>query len=122
LTSFNSRRAEAVDKRRYSIINSLGHTAGEDPAKDRVSLKRYFKLFALQTMPIQNLTATQPFVRVDDVDRLRNKLEQTLPDNVRVARYRGVNYILDGHHSVMAARLRGDREIPVQFADFDSKL
>ena len=39
--------------------------------------------------------------------------------DARVALYRGVLFVLDGHHAVMAARLRGDKTIGVNLVDLD---
>ena len=119
LTSFNARQAERVDDRRYEILGKLGHTSGRNRDQDEKSLERYHALFTPTTVAIRDLRATQPFVRTDDVERLKGKIADTQPGNVRVARYRGNLYVLDGHHSVMAARLRGDTSIPVMLANFD---
>lgn len=119
LSSFNSRTAEKVDDRRYAILKSFGHTAGKDREQDNKSIERYNSSFSPKTMSIKDLNATQPFVRTDDVEQLKNKLKNSSPDNIRIAQHKGKNYILDGHHSVMAAKLRGEKDISVNHINFD---
>jgi hypothetical protein len=60
---------------------------------------------------IKHLTATQPFVRTGDVEQLRSKVSEMSPTNISTASYKGKTYILDGHHAVMAAALRGEKTI-----------
>lgn len=64
-----------------------------------------------KTHDIKSLTPTQPFVRTGDEDKLRTKIAQTNPNHIVTGSYKGKTYVLDGHHAVMAAALRGDKTI-----------
>ena len=109
LTSFNSDIADAIDDKRYEILQDVfnGNT------------NNYRDAFKSKIMNIRDLKATQPYVRTDDVEQLKSKITNTLPSNIRVATYHDDDYILDGHHAVMAAKLRGDTTVPVSHMNFD---
>ena len=60
---------------------------------------------------IKSLTPTQPFVRTGNEDTLRAKIAEKNPNHIATATYRGKTYVMDGHHAVMAAALRGEKTI-----------
>ena len=106
LTSYDSRKVRAAAEREMKISSQIG-------------INRFKDMFKSRTMEISNLKASQPFVRTDDLHRLKEKIKDTHPTNVRVVGYKGRDYIYDGHHSVMAAKLRGDKNIAVKYIDLD---
>lgn len=64
-----------------------------------------------RTHEIKSLTPTQPFVRTGNEDTLKSKVANKNPTHIATASYKGKTYILDGHHAVMAAALRGEKTI-----------
>jgi hypothetical protein len=68
------------------------------------------------------LLPTQDHVSVGNPDTLRSKIE-TQPSEmgslVRVAKFGGKYNIIDGHHRVLGAILRKDKEIPVRVFNVD---
>lgn len=106
LSSFDGRKVRAAADREWSIRKKLGHGA-------------FNSLYKTKTFEIARLRASQPFVRTDDVEKLRAKLKDKHPTNVKVLTYKGENFIYDGHHSVMAAKMRGDKTIDASYIDLD---
>lgn len=106
LTSFNSRKSEAVFDKEWGVNKKLGD-------------EEFWNAHTAKTMKISDLHATQPFVRTNDVEKLAGKIAERNPSHVRVVTYRGIHYIDDGHHAVMAAKLRGETHIAVNYLDLD---
>lgn len=106
LTSFDGRKVRALADREWSVRKRLGTT-------------EYNSMKQPKRMKISDLKATQPFVRTNDLDKLRSKIHDKHPTHVSIVTYKGVHYINDGHHSVMAAKLRGDKYIDVKHIDLD---
>jgi hypothetical protein len=124
LRSFNSREADAVYRAytrvRYRLRSRVD--SGLSLAdQDRESSRLFGDLFRPDRMDIRGLRATQPFVRVDDPGLLAAKLGEMSP-TIRVATYRGRDYIVDGHHAVVAASMRGERQIMVLHIDLDNLI
>ena len=71
-----------------------------------------------KTMNIKDLKSSQPFVRTDNVDQLKNKINNK-NDKIRVATHNGDHYIMDGHHAVIAARMRGEKTVNVSYVNMD---
>lgn len=66
----------------------------------------------VRSFNIKDLIPIQNSVRIDDLHRFQQKITQDDRQTpIHVATYKGKNYILDGHHSIFAARLRGDNTI-----------
>jgi hypothetical protein len=74
----------------------------------------------VEKMHVNQLRATQPYVEVHDPDRLKATIRDGNPAHVRVFTHKGKHYIEDGHHAVMAAKLRGDKTIMVTRTNLDS--
>lgn len=106
LTSFDSKKIKSVVTREENLKSFLG--------KDK-----FWNDHTVKTLKISDLKATQPFVRINDVDKLKSKIDDNAPSHVRVVKHRGVYYIDDGHHSIMAAKLRGEKYIEVNYFDMD---
>jgi hypothetical protein len=109
LSTFNSKEANSVENKGEKVWNKLG---GE---------KEYKNAQTKKTMNIGDLRATQPFARTDDVEKLKNKISNTEPDHIVVATHKGKHYILDGHHAVMAAKLRGEKTVSVKHINYDDQ-
>lgn len=106
LTSFNSRKVESVANREWNVREKLGH----DKFKAEHQTKQ---------MKISDLKATQPFVRTNDVEKLKSKVSEKEPSHIRVVTHRGEHYIDDGHHAVMAAKMRGEKHVTVKHINLD---
>jgi len=65
-----------------------------------------------QTVPIRDLYAYQPFVRIEDPDLLKKKIQST--KQIVVVKFQNRLVVRDGHHAVLAARLRGEKQIPAE--------
>jgi hypothetical protein len=70
-------------------------------------------------MSIKDLHATQPFNRTSDDEKLKSKIADTNPDHIHVVTHKGVHYVADGHHAVMAAHLRGETHVNVHHTNLD---
>lgn len=121
MRSFNSRQADAVYKAYYNARHRLSRQVDQKlPRHDQdIAISELFgRLFRPERMAISSLVATQPFVRIDNPEMLQQKLGNL--SKISIATYRGKNYIMDGHHSIVAATLRGDRDIDVNRIDLDN--
>lgn len=107
LTLFNSRKVESVANRAMKISS-------------KVSQNTYNNMFKEALFQVSELLPTQPFVRTNDIEILTKKINEHNPVHIRVVTHKGLHYIDDGHHAVMAARMRGDKEIKVSHLDLDS--
>ncbi len=97
LSSYNSRKANAM----WDKFESDNHESSS------------------KTVPIKSLHAAQPYARIDDPEKLKEKLKDTKPANIVVAKHKGLNYVVDGHHSVLAAHLRGEKNVEAKYYDLD---
>jgi hypothetical protein len=118
LRSYNASQAQAVHNRYLDLRASQAQSI--DPSltgreRNAAIGERFSSLFTPTEVDPRNLRATQPFVRINDPEQLRQKITQ--PGAIRVAIYRGVGYIVDGHHSVMGAMLRGDPLVRVSMVN-----
>lgn len=83
------------------------------------SHKKFQASFKTKNMNISDLHPTQPFVRTENDALSSEKIKNG--GNVRVAQHNGKHFILDGHHTVNAARMRGEKIISVQHVNLDKK-
>jgi hypothetical protein len=58
---------------------------------------------------IKDLHPTQPFVRTTDTEKLKSKIKGG--GQILIATHKGKHYIMDGHHEVMGAAMRGERTV-----------
>lgn len=70
-------------------------------------------------MRIKDLKPTNLEMRVDNKEKLRSKIKDTKPSHIKVITHGGKHYVDDGHHAIMAARLRGEKYVDVQHHDYD---
>lgn len=107
LTSYDGRTANSVERKSEKVYDKLG------------GLDAYHNAHQSKTFEINKLKSTQPFVRTNDIEKLRNKISDTQPSHITVATHKGEHYIMDGHHAVMAAKLRGEKNITARHIDLD---
>lgn len=118
LSNFDARKSNSAGTKLWKVQKKLGFDAPKK--EDREEAQRRFKaLHTRKTMDIKDLHASQPFVRTNDVDRLKHKVSEKDPQHIHVVTHKGIHYVADGHHAVMAAKLRGDRQVTVNHIDLD---
>lgn len=118
LSNFDARKSNSAGDKLWKVQKKAGIDSPDKQtrldAKEKIE-----KLHTTKTMPIKDLHASQPFVRTEDPEKLKNKIHEKDPDHIRVVTHKGVHYVADGHHAVMAAKLRGEKEIKVKHIDLD---
>jgi len=105
LSSYNRKSVDSVERKldRVAPFYNSGHQTHYKPER----------------MEVKSLHATQPFNRTDNPDRVKDKIAEKNPSHIRVATHKGKRYVVDGHHAVMAAHLRGDSHVDVHHIDLD---
>jgi hypothetical protein len=74
-----------------------------------------------KTFQIKDLHPIQPFVRTTDRIKLRQKVAGTGSD-ITIATHKGRHYIMNGHHEIMGAAMRGEKEITAtSYRNLDGK-
>lgn len=80
--------------------------------------KELDKYRTVETHKISDLHPTQPFVSTSREDLLSKKVtDKTQP--IRTVTHNGKNYIVDGHHAVLGAALRGEKTVTTTHLDLD---
>lgn len=118
LTSYKGREVSGVENRLYNVQHKMG-MFHDDPNKQIAGLEKYKSSYKPKKMEIKHLQATQPFVRTKDPEKLKNKIEGKTSSKVLVIQHKDKHYIKDGHHTVMAAKLRGEKHIDVHHLNLD---
>ena len=97
------------------------HIGSVMPAKrdDKEWAAKRDALYSPAKHEIYSLHPTQPYVRTNDHDILKNKINNKNSDHIVTASHKGKTYVLDGHHAVMAASMRGDKHINAKHIDLD---
>lgn len=105
LKNFDDEVADDVLKKRAAVLRHLGgdsYFLGLDAVQKRKPTE----------IEIDKLRPTQPFVDVNDRDIWGIKLAGNRPKPISVVTHRGIPYIIDGHHSYVAAKLTGAETVP----------
>jgi hypothetical protein len=118
LTNFDARKSNSAGDKLWKVQKKLGMDS-RDKEERAAGKQKYDDLHTRKKMEIKDLHATQPFVRTTDVERLKNKVSETDPQHIHVVTHKGEHYVADGHHAVMAAKLRGDKHVTVNHIDLD---
>jgi len=113
---YNGRKAYAAGNRLYNVQKKLGMY---DIKTQEEGQRKFAALHKRETMNIKDLHATQPFVRTGDQEKLKSKVAETNPQHIHVITHKGEHFIADGHHAVMAARLRGEKTVSVLHTNLD---
>ncbi len=92
-------------------------------AYDKSGIHSNDKNLPIRSFNVRDLTPSQPHLRVDN-DSLKHKIVgmdrvEGTSSTINVATHEGKHYIIDGHHRVLAARLRGDKEISARHINLD---
>lgn len=122
LKNYRAKEADNVFNKSDRVRKKVGgkHTFDSSNSEEHTkALKRYNDLHKPATMNIRDLHPTQPFVSTHDPERLKKKIREKKPGGIIVAQHKGRHYILDGHHRVMAAAMRGEKTVDVHHINLD---
>lgn len=119
LKKYNAKSADSVFSKYDKHVKK--HTGSYSPMKrdDKEWTVKRDALYRPAKHEISSLHPTQPYVRTNDHEILKNKIDNKNPDHIVTASHKGKNYILDGHHAVMAASMRGDKHVNSKHMDLD---
>jgi hypothetical protein len=117
LKSYNDDWVDAMEEVFSKIYQSLG--LGNLPRDKQTQLRKRIDAESKtqKSVPIKDLYATQPFVRIEDKNILKSKLQNN--KSITVVDFADRLFIRDGHHAVLAARLRGEKNIPALVINLD---
>ncbi len=118
LSNFDARKSNSAGDKLWKVQKKLGMDSRDKEERAKAK-ETYDNLHSRKKMEIKDLHATQPFVRTNDVERLKSKVAESDPHHIHVVTHKGTHYIADGHHAVMAAKLRGDTHVTVNHIDLD---
>ena len=117
LKSYDDNTVDKMEQEFYDVYNEFGWKDATSAERIKIRKKVEQEASTDQTVPIKKLKATQPFVRIEDLKILKNKVNTN--KKILVIKFVDDFYIRDGHHAVLAARLRGEKTIPAQVIDLD---
>ena len=119
LKNFNDDLVDEMEKAKHNLYKLMGYSQEKNNLKP-IILKLQSQFGSNQTLMINKLLATQPFVRIEDIETLKQKVSSS--KQISVSKYLGKYFIVDGHHATLAARLRGENSIEAHVVDLDSAL
>ena len=117
LKSYDDDTADEIDKELYDVYLEFGWKDSSPTERVAIRKKVDAEASSMQAVTINKLKATQPFVRIEDPEVLKNKINTTKV--ITVIKFVNELYIRDGHHAVLAARLRGEKTIQAKVIDLD---
>jgi len=117
LKNFNDEWIETMEDVFYDIYSKFDYIKLSADERRQVRVKLDNEASTTKNVPINKLYATQPFVRIEDVETLKNKIASA--KEITVVIFGERMFIRDGHHAVLAARLRGETTVPAQVIDLN---
>lgn len=121
LKGYNASSTNSFIQHLYKFTNALGISTNNPPEVQNAAKQKLDALYKTASLPINELVPTQPFNRYENDALSQEKLKNTSPKIV-VVKFRNRNFISDGHHAVMAAKMRGEKAINAKFLDLDDAL
>lgn len=118
LTTFNSRKSESAATKLWKVQNKMGMNSRDKTEREKAK-SQYNAAHSIRQFHIKDLHASQPFIRTNDLDKLKDKISNTDPSHIHIVTHKGIHYVADGHHSVMAAKLRGEKTIHAKHINLD---
>jgi hypothetical protein len=117
LKNFDEEWVSAYEEALWNVYNETipKNLSAEEIKKLRKDLEK--EASSIKNVPINKLYAGQPFVRIEDVEILKDKIASA--KEITVVLYSTKLFIRDGHHAVLAARLRGETTVPAKVIDLD---
>jgi hypothetical protein len=119
LKNYNDDLVDNMEEARHQLFKKMGYEYSKNNRKE-INQKIESEFGNTQKININQLVATQPFVRIEDIDILKQKVIST--KQIYVAKYLNNYFILDGHHATLAASLRGEKTITAKIVDFDAAM
>lgn len=122
LKNYRAKEADSVFNKSDKVRKKVGGRHAFDSSnkeEHEKSLQRYRDLHKKKTMDIKDLHPTQPFVSTHDPEKLKKKVREKNPGGIIVATHKGKHYVLDGHHRVMGAVMRGEKKVEVSHINLD---
>lgn len=117
LKSYDDDTVDEIEEELLAVYHEFGWTTSSDEERRQIVKKLDQEASSQQLVPINKLKATQPFLRIEDIEILKNKVNTN--KEISVIKFVDDLYIRDGHHAVLAARLRGEKEIKANVFDLD---
>ncbi len=117
LKNFNDEWVGEMENTYYEIYSKFDWEKLSSANKIQLRIKLENEASSTKNVPINKLYATQPFVRIEDVETLKNKIASA--KEITVVIFGERMFIRDGHHAVLAARLRGETTVPAQVIDLN---
>ena len=121
LKSYNHNKTESVLAKSDKVRQKIGGPDYYHPDKKKgdAAKKKYEDAHKEKEFHIKDLKATQPFVKISDKEKLHDKIHHEKDSHPIVATHQGHHYVLDGHHRVLGASLRGEKTIKVKHINLD---
>lgn len=117
LKSYDEAAVDEIEQELFDVYKEFGWQNAERAERVNIRKRVENEASSVEQIPINKLNATQPFVRIEDIEILKNKIDTT--KEIRVIKFVDNFYIRDGHHAVLAARLRGEKQIKSKVIDLD---
>lgn len=118
LSNYDARKSNSAASKLMKVQTKLGMESRDKDEREK-GKKLYDAHHQRKTMKIKDLHATQKYVETSDTERLKSKIADKNPGHIHVVTHKGVHYVADGHHAVMAAKLRGEKSVEVNHIDLD---
>lgn len=118
LTAYSGRLANAAQTRYDTYLGKLGFR-DRDPATREKARQERDANQTIDDFNIKDLVASQQFNRYNDPEITKQKVSDTNPSHIHIITYKGQHIIADGHHAVMAAKLRGEKTIKAKHTNLD---
>ncbi len=105
----------------FDQLNALQHSDPvHDNARDYVAARKaLFEEQPVEKIPIANLTFTQHVV---NSKKIAANVEEKKDKNVFVVNYGGRNYVMDGHHTIVARAKRGKSRVKAHILHIDDRV
>ena len=118
LSDFNAKKSNALATKLDKVQDNMGFNAKDKETRNAAQTK-FDSLHKKTKMNIADLKPTQKYVETHDPEKLKAKIAETNPEHIHVITHKGEHFIADGHHAVMAAHLRGEKEVEVKHLNLD---
>ena len=118
LTAYSGRAANAAQMRYDTYLSKLGFRDRDPEVRKKAQATRDANQ-TIDTFNIKDLIASQQFNRYNDPEITKQKVSDVNPSHIHIITYKGQHIIADGHHAIMAAKLRGEKQIKAKHTNLD---
>jgi hypothetical protein len=119
LKNFNDDLVDGMEEARHQLYIMMGYKASKNNLKE-IRLKLESQFGYTENISINQLFATQPFVRIEDAETLKQKVASN--KKITVVKYLNKFFIVDGHHATLAAKLRKENSVMANVIDLDTAI